>query len=117
MDLVDSMSEVRIPAPVKARWVETEQEFFDDEMMAREPGLLMFEDNVAATLGNSRRVLYSCPCGCGAAGAVRVGENEKPAEAPSWAWTGGKEATTFHPSVHHVGHWHGWLKNGYWEQA
>lgn len=105
------MTEVRIAAPVKAQWVDTEEEFFDSEMMARAPGLLMFAGN-----GDSR-VLYSCPCGCGAAGALRVGENEKPAESPSWAWTGGKEKTTFHPSVHHIGHWHGWLKDGYWVQA
>ena len=110
------MAEVRIPAPVKARWVETEAEFFTDDMLAREPGLLMMEDSEAAPDG-SRRVLYGCPCGCGAAGAVRVGVNEKPASSPSWAWTGGKTSTTFHPSVHHIGHWHGWLQNGQWVQA
>lgn len=108
------MTEVRIAAPVKARWVEIEIEFWNEDVLAREPGLLMVSETNANGVS---RVLYSCPCGCGAAGALRVGENEKPAESPSWAWIGGKEETTLHPSVHHIGHWHGWLKDGYWVQA
>lgn len=99
--------------PVKARWVDTEAEFFKEEMLTREPGLLMFEGSEPAADG-SRRVLYSCPCGCGATGALRVGVNEKPASSPSWAWTGGKEKITLKPSVHHIGHWHGWLTDGVW---
>lgn len=60
---------------------------------------------------------YCCPCGCGHVGRLHVGEATKPAESPSWAWTGGREAATLMPSVHHVGHWHGWLRNGVWESC
>ena len=60
---------------------------------------------------------YSCPCGCGHVGRLFVAVDRKPPQTPSWSWTGGKEAATLSPSVHHVGHWHGWLRAGVWESC
>ncbi len=55
-------------------------------------------------------MLYCCPCGCGRVGALAF----KPAPSPSWHWDGNREKPTLSPSVHHVGHWHGWLRDGVW---
>lgn len=55
-------------------------------------------------------IIYICPCGCGATGALAF----RPAPPPSWEWNGSVEAPTLTPSVHHVGHWHGFLTNGVW---
>jgi hypothetical protein len=31
---------------------------------------------------------------------------------PSWGWDGNLDKPTLTPSVHHVGHWHGWVRAG-----
>lgn len=58
-------------------------------------------------------MLYACPCGCGNVGALDF----KPAPSPSWQWDGNLDEPTLSPSVHHVGHWHGWLRKGVWESC
>lgn len=58
---------------------------------------------------------YNCPCGCGTQSVLRVGDKFKPAAQPSWNWNGSVESPTLTPSVHHVGHWHGWLTAGEWK--
>ena len=63
------------------------------------------------------RLWYRCPCGCDHVGFLRVGRNEKPAKSPSWNWNGSTEKPTLKPSVHHVGHWHGWLTDGVWRSC
>jgi hypothetical protein len=65
--------------------------------------------------GGVRDFWYRCPCGCSAQGVLRVGQGFKPAEGPSWNWNGSTAAPTLNPSVNHVGHWHGWLRDGRWE--
>ena len=60
---------------------------------------------------------YRCPCGCGAKKALLVGDGFQPKDGPSWQWNGSLAAATLIPSVHHIGHWHGWLKNGIWESC
>lgn len=55
-------------------------------------------------------MIYACPCGCGRTGALAF----RPHESPSWEWDGNMDAPTLSPSVHHVGHWHGWLRGGIW---
>lgn len=61
---------------------------------------------------------YRCPCGCGAGGPLIVGNGFKPnTKRPSWKWNGSTEKPTLHPSVHHVGHWHGWLTDGVWRSV
>lgn len=110
------MGEVRT-APVKAVFVPY-AEFFDAEMIAKVPGSLCIAPAEHQEPGKPwTRWLYACPCGCGASGAVRVQAGQKPATSPSWEWDGNWEAPTLSPSVHHVGHWHGWLRNGVWESC
>lgn len=60
-------------------------------------------------------MIYVCPCGCGAQGALKFRDRgREPGERPSWIWDGNEDMPTLEPSVHHVGHWHGWLRNGEW---
>lgn len=65
----------------------------------------------------TQTLLYFCPCGCGHQGALLVGNATKPSLSPSWSWNGSLTEPTLSPSVNHVGHWHGWLKSGYWTEA
>ena len=59
---------------------------------------------------------YFCPCGCGHVGLLTVGVDFKPSgPGATWNWNGKTDAATLNPSVNHVGHWHSWLKDGYWE--
>lgn len=58
---------------------------------------------------------YCCPCGCERIAPLNAGNNFKPADGPSWNWNGSLSQATLHPSVHHVGHWHGWLTDGEWK--
>ncbi|TPK42325.1 MULTISPECIES: DUF6527 family protein [unclassified Mesorhizobium] len=58
-------------------------------------------------------MIYCCPCGCGATGAL----NFRPHPSPSWEWNGNREKPTLTPSVHHVGHWHGFLTDGVWRSC
>lgn len=60
---------------------------------------------------------YCCPCGCNAVAPLAAGRGFKPGDAPSWQWNGSYERPTLYPSVNHVGHWHGWLRNGVWESC
>lgn len=116
------MSEVKTE-PVQARFVDTEAEFFDEHMRAREPGLLWFNKDDPRSKDGVQLWYYGCPCGCGASGAVRVQAEKKPETSPSWLWNGSTETPVLSPSVHHVGHWHGWLggssgeRPGWWISA
>lgn len=58
-------------------------------------------------------MIYCCPCGCGNIGALPF----RPHASPSWDWDGNMEAPTLQPSVHHVGHWHGYLSAGVWSSC
>jgi hypothetical protein len=60
---------------------------------------------------------YCCPCGCGAVAPLLSGNGMKPSDSPSWNWNGSTDAPTLHPSVNHVGHWHGWLVDGIWKSC
>ena len=97
------MSEVRT-APVKATLVSD-----IDSPGAPAGAFELFNAGERAFAG----MIYICPCGCGAKGAL----NFRPHESPSWDWDGNRDAPTLSPSVHHVGHWHGWLRNGIWESC
>lgn len=61
-------------------------------------------------------MFYFCPCGCGHVGKLLIGKGHKPGGArPSLNWNGSTTEPELKPSVNHVGHWHGWLRLGYWE--
>ncbi|HTJ56689.1 MAG TPA: DUF6527 family protein [Devosiaceae bacterium] len=55
-------------------------------------------------------MIFACPCGCGQLGSLSF----RPEPSPSWDWDGNREQPTLLPSVHRVGHWHGWLQGGVW---
>lgn len=109
------MSEVRTP-PVRASYQGALVFGADDPRMvgASWPaGAFAIEAPDAP--GDEQRMWWSCPCGCGHVTFLHVGNGFKPSDAPSWAWNGSTDAPTLTPSVHRVGHWHGWLRNGVWE--
>lgn len=60
---------------------------------------------------------YVCPCGCGHQSNLLVGNGFKPPDSPSWQWSGSRDKPTLTPSVHHVGHWRGWLTDGVWRSC
>lgn len=104
------MGEVRLPAPVKATLVA------DVDQRLGVPGAFNFyvaygEPQDAAPKG----LIYVCPCGCGEQGSLAF--RLPGADRPSWIWDGNRETPTLEPSVHHVGHWHGYLRSGFWVQA
>ena len=89
--------------------------FLDLEDMRRmkPPGAFFLEER---RTGGLFEMSYLCPCGCGIEGKLLIGKGHKPGGArPSWTWNGSKIEPTLQPSVHHKGHWHGWLRDGYWE--
>lgn len=57
---------------------------------------------------------FRCPCGCGGESWLPVGRGDA-----GWEWDGNEEAPTLTPSVLQQRlpcKWHGWLRNGHWEQ-
>lgn len=60
---------------------------------------------------------YCCPCGCRCVTALVVGREFKPdlVGHATWNLSGPEVSPTLTPSVNHVDHWHGWLRDGYWE--
>ncbi|TIT40201.1 MAG: hypothetical protein E5W76_17225 [Mesorhizobium sp.] len=102
------MSEVRTP-PVKATYVH-DLDIWNLAVLKERPGAFDF---YTADGRERAGMIYICPCGCGATGALAF----RPAPSPSWEWDGNEEAPTLSPSVHHVGHWHGYLRAGIWESC
>ncbi|WP_226779530.1 DUF6527 family protein [Oceaniglobus trochenteri] len=77
------------------------------------PGSFMLESRRAS---GRFEFVYFCPCGCGLKNRLLIGELHKPTgPRPSWRWNGSRTAPSLDPSVHHIDHWHGWLRDGYWE--
>ena len=99
------MSEIRTQ-PVTA--VHVDKDRFHDEKI---PGSFYIGDTDS---DGEISCWYICPCGCGRPGLLNVGKNFKPSDGPSWNWNGSTERPNLEPSVHHVGHWHGWLRDGVW---
>lgn len=62
-------------------------------------------------------LLVRLPVRCGSLGPLTVGNGFKPADGPSWQWNGSLDKPTLTPSVHHRGHWHGWLTDGVWRSC
>lgn len=42
---------------------------------------------------------------------LRVG-GESNSPGVHWGWDGNEDAPTLTPSLHCIGHWHGWVRNG-----
>jgi hypothetical protein len=97
------MAEVRTD-PVTATYCED-----IEEVKATAGAFEFFVDRDQKVAG----MVYSCPCGCGRTGAL----NFRPHPSPSWEWNGDREKPNLTPSVHHVGHWHGFLTDGVWRSC
>lgn len=100
------MAEVKTP-PVASSW-------FDDwhaQRAAKTPGSISVGP---ADEDGDQYLSYVCPCGCGRLAPLLVGNGFKPDSVPSWRWNGSTDKPTLDPSVHHPGHWHGWLRDGVW---
>lgn len=67
--------------------------------------------------GDTTQFFYFCPCGCGIQSVLKIGFKFKPGGNKSWNWNGSTAEPTLYPSVNHVDHWHGWLRDGYWVLA
>lgn len=54
---------------------------------------------------------FSCPCGCGAVGALPINKQFNP---QAWTWNGSTEKPTCTPSIQMLTkcRWHGYLTNG-----
>lgn len=95
--------------PLKAKLVR------DVDSRKATPGAYQFYTDSS---GQVSGLIYVCPCGCGVQGSLKFRDRgNDPGERPSWIWDGNEKVPTLEPSVHHVGHWHGWLKNGEWTLA
>ena len=98
------MTEIRTQ-PVTATRVD------DIDDTSNTPGA--FEYFTAALSDAVAGMIFNCPCGCGKQRSLSF----EAAESPRWQWDGNHDAPTLSPSVHWVGHWHGWLRNGVWESC
>ncbi len=61
---------------------------------------------------------FFCPCGCGRESWMAFDGSGQPGR--NWTWNGDLDNPTLHPSVHNSGmpcKWHGWLRDGYWEEC
>lgn len=58
---------------------------------------------------------FRCPCGCGRDGYLPIRPPDD--HGPSWEWNGDRQRPTLKPSIQQVGgcRWHGYLRNGVWE--
>ena len=102
------MAEVKTQ-PVVATYVR-DLDIWDLATLKEKPGAFDF---YTANGRERAGMIYICPCGCGATGALAF----RPTPSPSWEWNGSLDKPSLTPSVHHVGHWHGWLRNGVWENC
>lgn len=103
------MSEVKT-SPIKAKHIA------DQEQFQQRRGAGLFRVGPVGKDGEQWS-LYCCPCECCAASSLSTGNGFKPAVDPSWMSSGSCDQPTLHPSVNHIGHWHGWLRNGVWESC
>lgn len=93
---------------IRAIYYEDRETFRRDEV----PGSFMLHDR---EFNNLFEFTYFCPCGCGIEGRLLIGKGHKPGgERPSWLWSGSTSEPDLTPSVNHRGHWHGYLRDGYW---
>jgi hypothetical protein len=96
---------------LRALWYRDTEEF----ERHRNPGSFRLEARATAGLYD---FFYFCPCGCGVERELLVGDGEKPGGTrPSWRWNGSRSEPTLNPSVNMQDHWHGWLRDGYWESC
>jgi hypothetical protein len=101
---------IKLPNPVKGQ-------YFESIENVQIPGAFSYWTDSSGTI---RGMMYRCPCGCTRLGGLAFNpptEDDLKYSRATWNWNQNKEAPTLTPSIHHVGHWHGFLTNGIWVQA
>lgn len=84
------------------------------EELRKTPGAYSFVRRSAE--GPNAGVVHSCPCGCGLLSALWF--RGSGAGRDEWDVSGDWPNVTLQPSVGIAnGHWHGWIKNGVWEEG
>lgn len=103
------MSEVRLPAPVKAS--------LDDALAEQswEAGHPFLPGAFALLNEPVNGVFFVCPCGCRDIRYLSIG-------GKGWTWDGNRDSPTLKPSILMRNarggvHWHGYLSAGTWLQA
>lgn len=110
------MGEVKTE-PVTARYIQEWDDFrhADRLWVGKIPGSFRLDERDS---DGEQTFYYCCPCGCGRTAPLIVGNGFKPTgPSPTWKWNGSLDKPTLTPSVHHVGHWHGWLTDGVWRSC
>lgn len=84
----------------------------------RTPGLSKFPDvyeqgqfDIVTEPSGQKRFWFVCPGPCKSISAIAI-RPVQDESSQSWGWDGNEESPTLDPSIHHIGCWHGWLKNG-----
>lgn len=98
------MSESR--ASFDAFLVETDEEFFAN----RRPGCIYFVERTGFTF------LWVTVSSESAETGISVGRLPLNRD-DGWTWDGNRERPTLSPSIHAVGHWHGYLRAGRFESC
>jgi hypothetical protein len=81
---------------------------FADDRPEPQPG--QFEVTTNPKSGQ-RRFWFVCPGPCQAPGVLAL-RPVVDGSAQSWDFDGNEAAPTLHPSINHIGCWHGWLRAG-----
>ena len=102
------MSVKKLAAPVRATY------FADLDIDERMPGAFTYYTSNGDDNEQPIGLIYVCPCGCGVHGSLAF--VPEPGRA-SWKWDGNREQPTLTPSIHHVDHWHGYLRGGVFTDA
>jgi len=97
-----------------------------DELTKAQPGAFMFYDGSDAPGGIDKPgLVHNCPCGCGALGSLWF---EGSGRQVTWTVSGEWPKATLSPSIGFHGksdspkgadgfHWHGYLRNGVFEEC
>lgn len=93
----------------------------DGFILAPKPGDYQFLDEFGKATEIPRAVVamrfYCLKNSSDYCGQIRIRREGFPSDTPSWAWDGNLDAPTLTPSINCLDCWHGWLKNGNFEEC
>ena len=83
----------------------------DDAYAAAYARLQPGQFEIVSTPAGQRRFWFVCPGPCRSLAPLAL-RPVVDGSAQSWDFDGDVESPTLHPSINHVGCWHGWLQGG-----